>query len=234
MVFLLSKEIVFPDPLLAEANGLLAVGGDLSVERLLMGYSMGIFPWFNPEDDIMWWASPFRPIYIPGKIKVSKSLARSIRKYPFEIKLDTNFKEVIHQCATVERSGEPGTWISDHIVESYQILFEMGYLHTVEIYLDKKLVGGLYGVSLGKAFFGESMFHNMPNASKVALFALSEMLQKKGFHFIDSQVSNNHSFIMGAHEVSNKTFDNMLHEACRFDTERGPWTFDFGRLADWL
>jgi leucyl/phenylalanyl-tRNA--protein transferase len=234
MVFLLSDEIRFPDPLLAEDNGLLAVGGDLSIDRLLLAYSLGIFPWFNPDDEIMWWASPFRPIYTPGEIKVSKSLARTIRKYPFEIKLDTNFDYVIEKCASIKRSGEPGTWISEEITASYKILFEMGYLHTVEVYLKGKMVGGLYGTSLGKAFFGESMFYLMPDVSKVALFALSTMLKQKEFHFIDSQVTNAHSLRMGAKEVRNTTFDKMLKNALKFETEKGPWEFDFGILKDWL
>lgn len=234
MVFLLSEDLRFPDPLLAEGNGLLAVGGDLSVDRLLLAYSLGIFPWFNPDDEIMWWASPFRPIYTPGEIKISKSLAKTIRKYPFEIKLDTNFNYVIEHCASIERSGEPGTWISEEIAASYKILFEMGYLHTVEVYLEGKMVGGLYGISLGKAFFGESMFHLLPDASKVALFALSEMLSEKGFHFIDSQVTNAHSLRMGAKEVNNITFDKMLKEALKYETEKGPWKFDFGDLKSRL
>jgi len=232
MVFLLSDEIIFPDPLLAETTGLLAMGGDLNVDRLLLAYSMGIFPWFNPGDDILWWASPYRPIYIPGKIKLSKSLKQTIRKYNFEIRLDTNFNDVINYCGSISRVGQLGTWISEEIVASYKILFEMGYLHTVEVYLDNKLVGGLYGVSLGRAFFGESMFHLMPNTSKVALFALSEVLKDKGFHFIDSQVSNPHSFRMGAHEVSNTVFDNMIKETMKYDDDIGPWKYKLSSIRE--
>jgi leucyl/phenylalanyl-tRNA--protein transferase len=234
MIFQLSPDIAFPDPMLAEDDGLLALGGDLSVDRLLLAYSFGIFPWFNPGDEIMWWASPFRPIYTPGQIKVNKSLRNTLRKYPFKIVLDTHFEDVIHHCASIKRSGEPGTWISEEIISSYRILFEMGYLHTVEVFLGDRLVGGLYGISLGKAFFGESMFHLMPNTSKVALFALSEMLQTKGFSFIDSQVTNPHSLRMGAKEVSRKKFNEMLDLAMEYPTEKGPWTFDFGHLADRL
>jgi len=230
MVFLLGEEIVFPNPLLAQENGLLAIGGDLNIDRLLLAYSMGIFPWFNPGEDILWWASPFRPIYTPGKIYISKSLKQTIKKYNFEIKLDTNFKEVIFHCGAIPRNGQDGTWISDEIVSTYQILFDMGYLHTVEVYIENKLVGGLYGVSLGKAFFGESMFHLMPNTSKIALFALSELLQKKGFHFIDSQVTNPHGLRMGAHEVTNIVFDKMIKNAMKYDDDIGPWSYDFGDL----
>ncbi len=230
MVFLLNEDIVFPNPLLAEENGLLAIGGDLNVDRLLLAYSMGIFPWFNPEDEIMWWVSPYRPLYFPGHIKKSKSLRNTLRKFDFEIKIDTNFREVILNCATAKRNNDLGTWISEEIIESYGILFELGYLHTVEVYLNGRMVGGLYGVSLGKAFFGESMFHSIPNTSKVALLALSEMLNDWNFHFIDSQVSNPHSFRMGAKEVSRTAFDKMVKKAMSYDTKLGPWKYDFGDL----
>lgn len=230
MVYLLSDDLVFPSPLDAEPNGLLAIGGDLSVDRLLLAYSNGIFPWFNPDDEILWWASPFRPIYIPGEIKVSKSLAKTIKKYPFEIKLDTNFEEVIERCANISRKGEAETWISDEIIDSYRTLFNLGFLHTVEVFLEGEMVGGLYGLSLGKAFFGESMFHIMPDASKVALYALSEMLYDWNFHFIDSQVSNAHSYRMGAREVTNVDFDKMVNEAMNHSTKPGPWEYDFSNL----
>jgi len=234
MLFVLSDDIEFPNPLLAEPTGLLAIGGDLSVDRLLLAYSMGIFPWFNPDDDILWWASPYRPIYIPGQIHLSKSLKQSIRKHDFEIRLDTNFEEVIGYCASIERNGQEGTWISKEIIDTYRILFEMGYLHTVEVYLDSKMVGGLYGVSLGKAFFGESMFHLMPNTSKVALFALSEVLKTKGFHFIDSQVTNPHALKMGAREVTNKVFDTMVKNTMKYDDDIGPWSYNLGSLRQFI
>lgn len=230
MIFLLGEDIAFPNPLLADDNGLLAMGGDLNVDRLLHAYSLGIFPWFNPDDDILWWASPFRPVYIPGKLKMPKSLRRTIRKYPFKIKLDTNFKEVILNCATVKRADQEETWISEDIINTYQILFDMGYLHTVEVFLEGKMVGGLYGISLGKAFFGESMFHLLPDTSKIALHALAEMLDDWNFHFIDSQVSNPHSFRMGAREVSNTTFDKMINKAMSFDTKIGRWEYDFNEF----
>lgn len=227
MIFLLNENIAFPDPLLADDNGLLAIGGDLNVDRLLLAYSLGIFPWFNPSDDVLWWASPFRPVYIPGKLKIPKSLKRTIRKNEFEIKLDTNFREVILNCATVERVDQQDTWISEEIIETYQILFDMGYVHTVEVFLDGKMVGALYGISLGRAFFGESMFHLLADTSKIALYALAEMLHNWNFHFIDSQVSNPHSFRMGAREVSNITFDAMIKKAMSYETKIGPWEYDF-------
>jgi leucyl/phenylalanyl-tRNA--protein transferase len=232
MLFLLSDKIIFPDPLLANKNGLLAIGGDLNVDRLLQAYSMGIFPWFNPGEDILWWASPYRPIYTPGNIHLSKSLKQTIRKHNFEIRLDTNFTDVINYCGSISRNGQLGTWISSDIISTYQILFDMGYLHTVEVYLENKLVGGLYGVSMGKAFFGESMFHLMPDTSKVALFALSELLKTKEFHFIDSQVTNPHGLRMGAHEVTNVEFDKMVKDAMKYDDDIGPWNFNLGELHD--
>ncbi len=230
MIFILGDDIAFPNPLLADENGLLAIGGDLNVDRLLLAYSLGIFPWFNPEDDILWWASPYRPVYIPGKLKIPKSLRRTIKKYPFEIKLDTNFKDVILNCATVDRTGQEDTWISDEIINVYSILFDMGYLHTVEVYLENKMVGGLYGISLGRAFFGESMFHIIPNTSKIALHALAFMLKNWDFHFIDSQVSNPHSFRMGAIEVSNIVFDKMIKKAMSYETKLGPWEYNFAKF----
>ncbi len=232
MIFMLSDDIIFPDPLLAQENGLLAVGGDLNIDRLLLAYSMGIFPWFNPGEDILWWASPYRPIYTPGKIHLSKSLKQTIRKHNFEIRLDTNFKDVINYCGSISRNGQLGTWISEEIISTYQILFDMGYLHTVEVYLKNKLVGGLYGISLGRAFFGESMFHLMPSTSKIALFALSELLKAKDFHFIDSQVTNPHGLRMGAHEVTNVVFDRMVKDAMKYEDDTGPWSFDLANLKD--
>lgn len=227
MIFSLTNEYIFPNPELSEDDGLLAVGGDLNPQRLLLAYANGIFPWYNPDDEIMWWASPYRPIYIPGEVKVSKSLKASMRKHNFEIKLDSNFKELISKCATVERKGQEMTWISDEIAESYQKLFDMGFLHTVEVYLNDEMVGGLYGVSLGRAFFGESMFQTVSDASKVALFALSEMLKDWDFLFIDSQVSNPHSYRMGAKEVSKKEFMDLLADALDYETIRGPWEYEF-------
>ncbi len=234
MLFALSDEMIFPDPLLAEPNGLLAIGGDLSSERLLLAYSMGIFPWFNPGDEILWWASPFRPIYIPGQIKISKSLRKTINKGAYIIKLDTDFEGVIAHCAQVERKGEKGSWISPEIIAAYKTLFQAGFLHTVEVYLQDQLVGGLYGIALGRAFFGESMFYLSPNASKIALFSLSEFLKLKQFHFIDSQVSNLHSFNMGAHEVSRTVFDTMVMKATKYPDDLGPWHSPFSHPKDFL
>ena len=230
MVFSLTDELVFPDPNLSEDDGLLAVGGDLDPQRLILAYANGIFPWYNPGDDIMWWASPFRPVYIPGTVKVSKSMRAAVRKNIFEIKLDHNFDETIRNCASVERRGQEMTWISEEIIDSYQVLFDIGVLHTVEVYLNDEMVGGLYGVSLGKAFFGESMFQKVSDASKIALYSLSEMLHKWDYKFIDSQISNPHSFRMGARELAKPNFHNLLDDAMSYDTKLGPWEYDFADI----
>ena len=230
MVFSLSKELIFPDPHLAEDDGLLALGGDLSPQRLILAYANGIFPWYNPGDEIMWWASPFRPVYIPGTVKVSKSMRAAMRNKNFVIKLDSNFDELIQKCASVERKGQEMTWISDEIIESYQKMFDIGVLHTVEVYLDDEMVGGLYGISLGSAFFGESMFQTVSDASKIALYSLSEMLKDWGYKFIDSQVSNPHSFRMGARELTKANFQILLEEAMDDETKLGPWDYDFDEV----
>lgn len=222
MIYQLSNDLIFPDPLLADESGLLAVGGDLNVDRLLLAYSQGIFPWFNPGDPIMWWSPAWRPIFIPGEIKISKSLRRTIRKNIFEIRFDTQFRRVIQLCGELRKHKE-GTWITDEMVESYSLLHKMGYAHSVETFLDGQLVGGLYGVAIGKAFFGESMFHTKSDASKVAFVSLSENLRKWDFQLIDSQVSNNHLLSLGAMEIHQSVFIDMLQQAIKQDGKQGKW-----------
>ncbi len=230
MIFQLPEEPVFPDPSLADPNGLLAVGGDLSVERLLLAYSYGIFPWFDEGDPIMWWSPPERPVFYPGKIKVSKSLRQIIRKDMFEIRMDTCFEYVMRACAE-QRKDKEGTWINDDMIVAYTRLHELGYAHSVECFLDGELAGGLYGVALGKVFFGESMFFKVSNASKVALFALSENLKDRGYHLIDSQVTNGHLLSMGAEEVDRDDFMKMLDKAMQFETKPGKWENSIKRLS---
>ena len=232
MIFRLTEENIFPDPILSEDDGLLAVGGDLNPDRLILAYANGIFPWYNPDDEILWWASPYRPVYFPGEVKLSKSMKASLRKYDFEIKLDNDFDTLINNCASVYRKDQEATWISDEIKESYKKLFEYGYIHTVEIYINNEMVGGLYGASLGKSFFGESMFHTISDASKIALYALSEMLKDWGFLFIDSQISNPHSFRMGAKELSKDNFMKLLDKSMDNNTIQGPWEYDFSKIIE--
>ena len=233
MIYQLSNELIFPDPFEADESGLLALGGDLNVDRLLLAYSQGIFPWFNPEDPIMWWSPAWRPIFIPGEMKVSKSLKRTIRKNIFEIRMDTAFEQVMRTCGEL-RKDEEGTWISEDMIESYTLLHEMGYAHSVEVWQDNQLVGGLYGVALGKVFFGESMFHKVSDASKVAFFALSENLKERGFKFIDSQVSNPHLESLGSMEIHRTVFMDMLEQAVILPAEVGKWENAFGDLASRL
>ncbi|NPA37400.1 MAG: leucyl/phenylalanyl-tRNA--protein transferase [Chlorobi bacterium] len=222
MIFQLPEDFVFPDPKLADDSGLLAVGGDLSTQRLLLAYWYGIFPWFNEGDPIMWWSPPVRPVFYPGKIKVSKSLKQVIRKGMFEVKLDTRFEEVMRACSMPRKDLE-GTWINEEMITAYTRLHEFGFAHSVECYLEGELAGGLYGVSLGKAFFGESMFFRVSNASKVAFFALSENLKDMDFHFIDSQVTNSHLLSLGAEEVQRDEFMQMLEKALKQPHTRGKW-----------
>ena len=222
-VYSLDNRMLFPDPSLAEYQGLLAVGGDLSPERLVLAYSMGIFPWFSEEDPILWWSPDPRSIVYPESAKFSKSLRQTLRNSPFEIKFDTDFKRVVEECAAVPREDQDGTWITTKMKKAYLRLHEEGFAHSVEVYQNGKLTGGLYGVSLGKAFFGESMFHHVSNASKIAFFHLVERLKKWDFHFIDAQVKTDHLQSLGAVPVPRKEFLKKLQDALKFPTHRGKW-----------
>ena len=186
-VFRLTKRLVFPDPELAE-NGLLAIGGDLSVERLLVAYRSGIFPWFGADDPLLWWSPPERALLRPGHLHLSARTRRSLRKNPFEIRFDTAFEEVIGHCSRVPRPGQAGTWITRDMREAYLALHWQGHAHSVEAWRDGQLCGGLYGVSQGGAFFGESMFSLKPEASRAALGALDVRLAAWGFTLLDGQL----------------------------------------------
>ena len=224
-VFLLSERIAFPPPTLAEKDGLLAVGGDLSQSRLLLAYRLGIFPWFSEGDPILWWSPNPRLVLLPEDIKISKSLMKVLRKGLFRITMDTAFESVIRECATVHRKKNEGTWINDRMISAYSHLHESGYAHSVEAWLGQDLVGGLYGVSLGRCFFGESMFTHVSNASKVSLAVLSGYLMKKNFDFIDCQVTTEHLSRLGAKEIPRNTFLRKLRRALDFPTLRGKWDF---------
>jgi leucyl/phenylalanyl-tRNA--protein transferase len=212
-VFQLPDEILFPDPSLAEPDGLLAVGGDLGPERLLTAYANGIFPWYSEHEPILWWSPDPRLVLFPQKLIVSRSLQQKIKKNVFSVRMDSNFEQVISACAETERRHEDGTWITDEMKIAYIELHRKGFAHSVETYFNGKLVGGLYGVSLGKAFFGESMFHTMTDASKVALYHLVEKAKEFGFIFIDSQVETTHMVSMGAELISRKNYLKLLNEA---------------------
>jgi len=222
-VFQLPDEILFPDPSLAEPDGLLAVGGDLGPERLLTAYANGIFPWYSEHEPILWWSPDPRLVLFPQKLIVSRSLQQKIKKNVFSVRMDSNFEQVISACAETERRHEDGTWITDEMKIAYIELHRKGFAHSVETYFNGKLVGGLYGVSLGKAFFGESMFHTMTDASKVALYYLVEKAKEFGFIFIDSQVETTHMVSMGAELISRKKYLKLLTEAIHFPSQQGKW-----------
>ena len=204
-IFRLSEEIVFPDPHLAEDDGLLAVGGDLSVDRLLEAYVNGIFPWYNEGDPIRWWCRKPRCILLPQEIKVSKSMAKIIKKDIFNVTIDNDFEGVISNCQSMRK--EEGTWITEEMKNAYIRLHNAGYALSVESYLDGELVGGLYGVVIGRCFFGESMFSKVSNASKIALIKLARILEKNKFEFIDCQMKTDHLISMGAKMIE---FDEFL------------------------
>jgi len=185
-IFRLVDDVVFPPPDYADPSGLIAVGGDLSSDRLLEAYRVGIFPWYSEDQPILWWSPDPRFVLDLERFKISHSLRKTVRRNTFHVTFDRVFDEVIAACAEAPREGQSGTWITPEMQEAYIKLYGLGYAHSVESWCDGMLVGGLYGVSLGKAFFGESMFHHKTDASKVALAVLVHKLQAWGFHFIDS------------------------------------------------
>lgn len=216
-------EYQFPDPHTADKDGLLAAGGDLSIESLVTAYSQGIFPWFEEDSPILWWSPDPRLILFPAKFKVSASLKQRIRSGLYIVKTDNDFEQVIRQCALVKRDGQNGTWITEDMIEAYVGLHKAGLAHSFETYYKGSLVGGLYGVSLGNAFFGESMFYNMRDASKVALYYLIQWATEHNFMFIDAQQSTAHLKSLGAEEVSRIEFLKLLKEALMFPTLKGKW-----------
>lgn len=213
----------FPEPLLAGEDGLLASGGSLELEVLLEAYSRGIFPWYSEGSPIFWWSPDPRMVLLPDHFRVSKSFSQSLRKGVFEIRMDTVFEDVIRHCSEQPRPGQEGTWITAAMIDAYIRLHEAGYAHSVESWKDGKLAGGLYGVSLGGAFFGESMFHLERDASKIAFYHLVEFLKSHEFDFIDAQQSTAHLISLGAGEISRKKFLEMLALSLRKKTLKGRW-----------
>jgi leucyl/phenylalanyl-tRNA--protein transferase len=211
-IFQLTDEIIFPAPELSEEDGLLAVGGDLSMERLLLAYSNGIFPWYNEEDPILWWCTKPRFILKPEEIRISKSMEKILRKNEFKVTFDKDFAGVIGNCRAIREASEHGTWIQEEIKEAYINLFNQGFASSVEVYKDDELVGGLYGVKLGKCFFGESMFSKVSNSSKVALIHLAKKLQEEKFLFIDCQMKTNHLESMGGKFMAWEEFKGLLEK----------------------
>jgi len=205
-MYLLSDELWFPPIEEASKDGLLAIGGDLSPERLKLAYSKGIFPWFSDGDPIVWYSPDPRMVLFPSRLKVSKSMRQVIRKGTFKATFNTEFKTVIARCRTVKRSGEVGTWITDEMEQAYIKLHELGMAKSVEVWQDNELVGGLYGVDLGTVFCGESMFSKVSNASKFGLVFLVELLKREKYKILDCQVYNDHLASLGAEEISRIEF----------------------------
>jgi len=210
---------------LADPNGLLAMGGDLSPGRLLDAYRHGIFPWFNPGEPILWWSPDPRMVLVPSEVRVTRSLAKRLRNAGFELRVDTAFADVMRACAE-PREGAGGTWISPAMVAAYSRLFDAGYAHSVETWHDGRLVGGLYGVAIGRMFYGESMFSREPDASKVALVRLARQLQRWGFGLIDCQMETAHLASLGARTMPRAAFTARLAELVNLPHQPGPWHFD--------
>ncbi len=205
------KEISFPNPTLARSDGLLAIGGDLSVERLLLAYTHGIFPWYTPGEEILWWCPKKRFVIFPNEIHISHSMKKYAKKHDLQIQLNRDFADTMHRCR-IKREQKEGTWISDEMEEAYYRLYQAGYAVGVEALEDGELAGGLYGVSIGKCFFGESMFSEKENGSKAALIGLSQLLEEKRFLLIDCQFYTEHLESMGGRYLAWREFDKMLQE----------------------
>lgn len=222
-VYRLIEDLIFPSPEDAEPDGLLAVGGDLSSQRLLLAYAMGIFPWYSEGQPILWWSPDPRLILEPDEFHVSRRFAQLLRRGTFRVTFDQDFLSVIRACASIDRPGQKGTWITQAMEEAYIELHDLGFAHSVESWTENRLVGGVYGVSLGRAFFGESMFSRVSNASKVAMAGLVQRLDSWGFHFLDAQVTTRHMQSLGAKEVSRAAFLARLERALEYPTRRGNW-----------
>ncbi len=225
-VFRLNEQPVFPQPRLAEPDGLLAVGGDLSQERLLRAYRAGIFPWYSEGEPILWWAPSPRLILEPKEFHLSRRLARTIRSRRFTVRFDTAFRQVMESCATSGNRAREGTWITDDMLAAYCNLHEIGYAHSVECWMEGVLVGGLYGVSLGTVFFGESMFSRMADSSKVALAALVQHCLTRDFDLIDCQLATPHLKSLGAKELDGDLFYPWLADCVELPTRLGKWRLE--------
>lgn len=214
-MFLLSNDLVFPPVEMADEDGLLAIGGDLSTKRLLLAYQQGIFPWYSEQDPICWWCPDPRFVLFPDELKISRSMKRVLRSEPFGFTTNTAFAEVIRNCRTISRKDQDGTWISAEVQNAYIRLHELGYAQSAEAWNNNELVGGIYGVRLGNIFFGESMFSRQTNASKFALARYVEQLKQEGVVLIDCQVYTLHLESLGARMILRKDFMRLLAENTR-------------------
>ncbi|MBZ0096643.1 MAG: leucyl/phenylalanyl-tRNA--protein transferase [Sulfuricella sp.] len=227
MIPWLDTDTPFPplDSALREPNGLLAAGGDLSPQRLIEAYRRGIFPWFNPGEPVLWWSPDPRMVLFPGELKVSRSLRKALKNRDYEIRADTAFRQVMEACAA-PRDGHGGTWITPAMISAYTELHRQGLAHSVETWMEGKLVGGLYGVSLGRMFYGESMFSLATDASKIAFVHLVRQLERWGFGMIDCQMKTAHLASLGAREIPRAEFSQKLSELVNFPGINAAWQFD--------
>ncbi len=225
-VFRLDERPLFPDPELAHPSGVIAVGGDLAPHRLLRAYAVGIFPWYSEGQPILWHSPDPRFVLEPHDLHVGRTLRNRLNRRPYRVTMDTAFEAVIAACSKAPRPGQDGTWITREMLGGYVELYERGYAHSVEAWEDGDLVGGLYGVSLGSVFFGESMFARSPDASKVAFVALVRQLARWGFDLIDSQVYTEHLERFGAIEIPRRAYLRRLRAALTVPTRQGTWSFD--------
>jgi len=212
-MYFLSKELYFPPVEEATYEGIVAVGGDLSVDRLLLAYNNGIFPWFDADEPILWWSPSERMVVNPHDYKISKSMRNILNRNIFEVTINKDFQSVIKNCQKIERKGQDGTWISDEIIKSYTKLYQLNKAMSFEVWQNQELVGGLYGVDLGHVFCGESMFSKVSNASKIAFIKLIEYLKNNHYKLLDCQVHNDHLEKLGAFEISRNSFIKILKNA---------------------
>ena len=226
-MYWLQDELNFPHPNLSDPDGLLAIGGDLSPERLLLAYKNGIFPWFNPGEIYLWWSPDPRFVLFPKDLKVSKSMRPYFNQKKFEVKYDTCFEKIIKHCSESKRKGQRGTWITDEMIKAYMRLHEMGWAHSVEVFEGDKLVGGLYGIAMGQVFFGESMFAKVNNASKFGFISLVEKLIEHGFTLIDCQQETPHLGSLGAISISRDKFLDLMAVNNELEHKAAKWTDGF-------
>ncbi|MEN0002559.1 MAG: leucyl/phenylalanyl-tRNA--protein transferase [Bacteroidota bacterium] len=225
-VFWLSDEYIdFPDPQLANEEGVLGIGGDLSTERLLLAYQLGIFPWYNPGEPIMWWSPDPRFVLYPDELKVAKSMRPYFNQKKFGLTFDTTFEQVMRSCQTTERKGQLyiSSWITEEMIHAYVQLHQLGFAHSVEVWSGEALVGGLYGIAIGKVFFGESMFTKVSNASKFGFISLVRKLREQGFWLVDCQQQTHHLASLGAKAIKRKDFLDLLEKNIEEPTLVGSW-----------
>lgn len=211
-MYFIRKELFFPPVDETNEDGILAVGGDLSPKRLLLAYQSGIFPWFDEDEPILWWAPEYRMVVFPEEFMVSKSMRNVLNRNMFKITFNQNFKEVILNCSSIKREGQRGTWITDEMIAAYCKLNEMGIAKSIEVWQEDILVGGLYGIDLGHVFCGESMFSKVSNASKVAFVSLVNKLKSENYKLLDCQVHNDHLESLGAREIHREDFMKIINK----------------------